>query len=728
MSRPKKSAVEAAPTEAQILRFIRGRRYRPMTAREMADALGVSGPARDQFNETIKRLQLDGEIVEVKKRRLADPARVDLVVGALGCNPAGFGFVRPVRESDGEDIHISAENMGAALHGDLVVVRAPASARKPYVRRGKPSREQRANRSKIVSVLKRARTEIVGTFRKDRNVRYVVPDDPRIFRDVVIAAEDADAARHNDKVRVRITVWPSRHINPAGEVLEVFGPRGQLKVELESVICEFGLRSEFPPAVLRASNRLPKDVRRSDLKGRVDLTGSEIFTIDPEDARDFDDAVCLRHMSDGGWDLGVHIADVSHYVKADGLIDREARARGTSVYLPGQVIPMLPETLANGLCSLQPNETRLAKTVRLRYDAEGRLLRAKIFASFIKSVRRFNYKEVLAVIQGGRLARSEEPIRRTLLRMHELAELLRERRREAGMLELDMPEAHILTDKHGRTAGVELRRNDAAHRLIEQFMLAANEAVANHLIRRKLPYLCRAHDEPDPEEIREFREVARTLGYRLPTPGTRAQIQQFLARIKGTPHASVLHYLLLRSMKMAVYAAEDLPHYAIAAQHYLHFTSPIRRYPDLLAHRILDEAANGRLREPGRRAYWKENLPVWVADATAGEKNAEAAERTLMRRRLLDFVASRKRPMNALITRAENYGLRVQLSDYLLDGVIRMSALSDGFYRLDRRRGALVSGRQKEYRVGQTLQVRVRRYDDLKRQIEFEPVRDKRRK
>ena len=728
MRKPKRPEVKAGPTETQVLKLVRGRRYRPMTAREMGDALGVTGAARQQFNRLIRKLQVAGELVEVKQKRLADPARVDLMVGTLLCNPAGFGFIKPVREADGEDVHVSGQNMGEAVHGDTVVARVPASSRKPHFRRGRRRGDRNANQVTVVAVLERARSEVVGTFRKDRHMRYVAPDDPRLFQNIIVAAEDTNGARHNDKVSVRITVWPSRHTSGEGEVTEVFGPRGQLKAELESVISEFGLRSEFPSAVQRTAAQLPKRVHKSDLKGRVDLTEEQIFTIDPEDARDFDDAVCLRRTPDRGWDLGVHIADVSHYVKPNSPIDREALARGTSVYLPGQVIPMLPEALANGLCSLRPNEVRLTKTVRLRYDAQGHLLHAKIFNSFIKSARRFNYKEALAVIEGGKLSSKEEPLRRTLLRMHELAELLKQRRREAGMLELDIPETHILTDEQGRTTGVELVRSDPAHRLIEQFMLAANEAVANDLIRRKLPYLCRAHEEPDPESIREFREAARALGHRLPAPGTRLQIQRFLARINGKPRAAVLHYLLLRSMKPAVYSAEDLPHYAIAAQHYLHFTSPIRRYPDLLAHRILDEAASGRIKQPGRRSFWQDNLPTWVAHATETEKNAEAAERTLTKRRLVDFVAQRKQAMEALITAAEHYGLRVQLCDYLMDGVIRMSALADGFYRVDRRRGALVSGSRKEYRVGQVLKVRVHRFDELKRQIEFEPVRDQRKR
>jgi ribonuclease R len=719
-------------TEGEILKFVRSRKYSPMTAEELAGRLDVPPSQREEFRRLVREIEFAGELVEVKKRRLADPERVDLVVGTLLCNPRGFGFLRPARERDGADRYVSGENMSSAMHGDLVVARMPPSLRP---RPGPAGRKRERFRGrgqgafepeiKVVSVLRRARTEIVGTLRREGHVRVVIPDDPRLFRDVVVAQGDEGGAREDDKVAVRITVWPTRHISPAGEIIAVFGPRGQLDAERLSVVREFNLRLDFPPEVARAAEALPQQVEPPDLAVRQDLTGETIFTIDPPDARDFDDAVSLRRIAGGGWELGVHIADVSHYVPADGAIDLEARARGTSVYLPGQVLPMLPEKLSNGLCSLRPQEIRLTKTVRMKFAADGSLRGAEIFPSFIRSVRRFNYGEVQAVLDGGRLPEEEEPLAALLRTMNELAELLRQDRRARGMLEMDIPEAHILTDEKGSTTGVELRRADASHRLIEQFMLAANEAVANHLLRHKLPYIARAHDEPEEKAIAEFRDMARTLGHALPSPGTRQQIQRFLARAAGKPEAAVLNYLLLRSMKIATYVAEDKPHYAIAAPHYLHFTSPIRRYPDLLAHRILQESWSGRLREPERRAWWTQNLPAWAGRSTETERTADEAERAITTRRLLEFVAQRKEPMKALITAAENYGLRVQVCDYLLGGVVRMSSLSDGFYRVNRERGSLVGPGRREYKVGQTISVRVLRYDPFKHQIEFEVQSEK---
>lgn len=714
--------------EREIFKLIRGRHYSPMTREQIASKLGVRDEEMGEFLNLVRELELAGEIVEVKHKQLADPERVDLVVGKLLCNPRGFGFIHPARERDGQDMYVGAGNMSSALHGDIVVARVPPSARRreesfrgkrPF-KRGRGRGAEHAE-IKIVSVLQRARTEIVGTFRQEGHTLFIAPDDPRLFRDVLVAAEDAGDARPNDKVAVRITVWPSRHMNPAGVVVRVFGQRGDLEAERLSVVHEYNLRYEFPPEVAHAAARFGGEPSAADLAGRADLTNEEIFTIDPEDAKDFDDAISIRRLGEG-WEIGVHIADVSHYVKPDSPLDREARARGTSVYLPGQVIPMLPEALSNNLCSLQPHKTRLTKTARIRVNADGSLGAFDVQASFIRSIHRFNYKEVQRVLEGASLPRGQERLQELLLETHKAAQTMRGARRRAGMLEMDIPEAHTVTDEAGRTIGVDLRRSDASHQLIEQFMLAANECVARYLLRHRLPYICRAHDDPDTEALTDFRQTAKILGHNLPAPGTRAQIQKFLEKLAGKPDAYLMNYLLLRSMKMAEYSAEDKPHYAIAAENYLHFTSPIRRYPDLLAHRVLQEHWAGRLKEQGRQEYWRAGMPVWAAHSTETERNAEQAERSITMRRLLDFVGQRNTPMDAVITSVESYGLRLHLREFLLDGVIRLSSLSDSFYRVNKERGTLSAHGRREYKVGQVIKVRVLHYNELKHQIEFQPV------
>ena len=708
--------------EKRILRLVHGRRYRPLDAGEMAAALGVAEGEGAAFAAAVEALKLAGELVEIKNKRLVDPTRAELVVGKLLCNPRGFGFIEPVRKQDGDDIYVPGTNLSSAMHGDIVVARAPRPSARGKKRGGYVPGGAERTETKIVSVLKRAHTSLVGTFIRARNICFVAPNDPRLYRDVVVAAADTNGAMHHDKVKVRIETWPSRHISPMGVVTEVFGPRGQLEVERTAVVHEFGLPHVFPQAAVKEAGRVAKCVREADQAGRVDLTGEEIFTIDPEDARDFDDAVSIRGLPGGRWELGVHIADVAHYVTASGAIDREAALRCTSVYLPGQVIPMLPEELANNICSLRPDETRLTKTVRMVFGPKGERVKAEVFSSFIKSCRRFTYKEVLGVLEGGRLGPQEGRLEKTLLEMNRLAGLLRAQRVKAGMLELAIPEAHILTDKTGRTVGVEILHGDEAHGLIEQFMLAANETVAEYLLKRRLPYLCRAHDEPDPDSIREFRESAAALGHSVPAPGTRAQVQRFLTQTRGTAEEAILHFLVLRSMKQAEYTAEDRPHYAIAAAHYLHFTSPIRRYPDLLAHRILDAYWSGEMKQKSVREGWRKSLPGLTAQATTAERNAEGAERQLTIRRLKAYVAEQTEPMEGLIIRVDNFGMRVQLCDSLVEGVVRLSALTDGFYRVDRARHMLEGPKGRRYRVGDKIRVRVLEFDELKHQIEFVPV------
>jgi ribonuclease R len=705
-------------TEAEVIRFVKSRRYRPMTVEDMADHFNVSKGERDAFKAFIHTMRVQGHVVKVKHNCLADPDRVDLVVGRLDCNPRGFGFVEPAREPEGEDIYVSGNNLSSAMHGDIVAVRAPGYGRGGHRRTRGGKRA--APEAKIVSIVQRARTHLVGTLVESRTVTYVVPDDGRLFRDVIVAAPDRNGARPKDKVKVRIETWPSRHINPTGVIVEVFGPRGQLKAERWSVIHAFDLRYAFPDDVLRAAKSQPRKVRRVDLEGRTDLTDELIITIDPEDARDFDDAISLRRLKGGRWELGVHIADVTHYVKEGDPIDLEAQARGTSVYLPGQVIPMLPEALSNHICSLRPRVRRLTKTVRMTFGKDGKLLESDVFRSVIKSDRRFTYKEVQAVLDGGSLPRGEKHLVEKLREFLALAKVLRKRRKKHGMLELEIPEARVRTDKQGRTTAIDLHFGDDAHRLIEQFMLAANEAVAKYLLAHDLPYLCRAHPEPSEKALAEFRDSARALGYTLSPPGNKGQLVRFFDRIKGKEEEHVLHYLFLRSMQRAEYAAKRQPHYAIGVTDYLHFTSPIRRHPDLIAHRILDDYWSGRMEEPGVRETYLRQMPIWMKHASVTERNAEAAEKTIVLRRMKEFLSTRTGPLEALIIAAEGYGLRVQTCETLVQGIVRISSLRDGFYRVDRRRKALVGPRGKNYRVGDTIRVRVSDFDELKYQIEFE--------
>jgi len=651
-----------------------------------------------------------GELIHLRGGFYTLPRRQELVTGVLRAHPQGFGFVTPA-DSSLDDVYVHRENMSTALDGDTVVVRClPPS----------PGKREKGPEGVIVEIVRRRTSQIVGTLRTSGHFHYVLPDNPAIFQDVLIPDDALGKARLGDKVIAKITEWESKHLNPEGAVVKVLGPSGNIKTDVASVVVRYNLPHGFPKAVGAEVRALPDAIPPDEIARRRDLRRETIFTIDPKTAKDFDDAVGLRPAAagDGDWVLGVHIADVAHYVGAGGALDVEATERGTSCYLLNTVIPMLPPKLSNNLCSLRPHTDRLTRSVIMTFSSEGTLLRYDICRSIINSKRRFAYGEVQQILDGKCASR----LAPTLREMAKLASVLRRRRRERGSVDFDLPEPKPVVGASGEVEAFDIERRDDAHSLIEEFMIAANETVARHLTTKRQPTIFRVHEEPDDRKLAEFAEIARHFGHEIPTAPSSRNIQRALDEAAGAPEAYVLGVAYLRSMKLAKYSADNVGHYGLASDAYLHFTSPIRRYPDLLAHRILDEFWSERLREPERRDYWKQGLPAWAARSTEGERLAAEAERAISTRRLLEFVAQRKKPMKALITAAEHYGLRVQICDYLLDGVVRMSALSDGFYHVNRQRGSLTGPGRREYRVGQTLLVRVLRYDEFKHQIEFEPA------
>jgi ribonuclease R len=655
-------------------------------------------------------MELAGDLVEVKFGCLTTPDKVGLAVGVLHCNPRGFGFVVPVRPEDGgEDIYVAGEDQAAAMHGDIVVVSLSAARR----------RSGQGPSGKVVRVLRHARRELLGTYRENRTVAYVEPDDRRFYHDVYIAREDAGGARPGDKVRVRITAWPNRHLNPEGVVEEVLGAQGDPRVETLAVIRGFGLREDFPQDALAEAEALPPRPGPADLDGRLDLREELTFTIDPDDAQDHDDAISIRRVS-GGWDLGVHIADVAHYVKAWGALDREARERGTSVYLPGRTLPMLPPRLSNDLCSLREDRVRLTRSALMRFNSQGEMVRRHVVRSVIRSRRSLTYAQVQEVIEGrGCLP---EDLTAAILQARELAGLLRERRRHRGMLMLDIPEVRVIMGGDGGPDRALVEHPDEAHGLIEHFMLSANEVVAQTLVEEGLPYVGRVHDEPSPEQLRQLREALEALGYSLGQPGTPRQIQQVIQRTAGREEARAVSICILRAMCRAEYAPDMRGHYGIAARYYTHFTSPIRRYPDLLAHRILTEHESGALEAEGARQAWSERLPLWLRAASEAERRADEAESELTRRFLMDLLLREPdRRLEAVVTDVNDRGALIEITSLAFDGRIRFRHLANDFYRVDERRKRLVGRRGGQIRVGQRLFVRVAEYDPDSNEIYFTP-------
>ncbi len=713
----------------KVLALLGASNYRPADRTEIARALGAKGRQKVEVRQVLRELEHAGEIMRIRKNRYVLPGEADLVAGKLSIHQAGFGFLVP--EKSGEpDIFVAAENTGTAMNGDRVVVRI----NRDVPQRGKRARPGQKTEGRVIRILERARDTIVGTVQQSKNFYYVVPDDPRMVHNVYVQQPSAPAIsdrrgqerdKYNrpsaiastvgDKVVVRLEEWQSRHVNPEGEIIEVLGKSDAPGIDMLSIIRKYNLPTEFPKAVIDEANRIPTSVEPRMLEGREDLREKFIVTIDPDDARDFDDAIDVEKNAEG-WRLGVHIADVSAYVTPNGALDREGRRRGNSVYLPDRVIPMLPERLSNGVCSLNPGVDRLTFSVFIDFDKNGRAKNAQFARSVIRSAKRLTYKEAYAILQA-------DPNGELTRRIHgawELASLLRRKRFEHGSLDLDFPEVKVYVDSNGKPVRLERVENDESHQLIEEFMLAANEAVARELRHRSTPTIYRVHENPDPDKLAEYREFILSFGYKVGDLTNRKEVQRFLASTRGKPEEQALKIGLLKSLKRARYAVQPLGHYGLAKVNYLHFTSPIRRYADLVVHRTLAE------RNLSRRSKLDvgqlESVAQHISDT---ERNAADAEIESVRLKKLQFFQQQLTERNPQVFRAaivdvRNYGMVVELPDAVMTGLVHVSSLTDDFYRFDAAQRRLVGRRSnRRYSVGDQIRVFVARVDTFKQQIDF---------
>jgi ribonuclease R len=695
----------------QVLALLARKYYRPLDRIDMARELGLAASERVVLRKTLRQLERAGEIARIRKNQYVLPAEADLVTGKLSIHQVGYGFLSP--ETPGEpDVFIAAENIGTAMHGDRVVARISPDT--PYGRI-KGRREGR-----VIRILERAHDTIVGTLQRSRNFYYVVPDDPRFVHDIYVHPDrdqrQQPSANVGDKVVVRLDAWESRHVNPEGEIIEVLGAASAPGVDVLSIIRKFHLYAEFPKDVLNQAERISEQIVARQLQGREDLRKEFVVTIDPDDARDFDDAIQVEKIKNG-WRLGVHIADVAAYVEPGSPLDREARRRGNSVYLPDRVIPMLPERLSNVVCSLNPGVDRLAHSAFIHFDKNGVVKSARFAHTVIRSVHRLTYKQAYAILTS--------PLRDQLgERLHlawELAALLRKKRFQHGALDLDFPEVKVWVDKQGHPVKLERVENDESHQLIEEFMLAANEAVARELKKRAVPTVYRVHENPDPEKLAEYREFVLSFNYRVGDLTHRGELQRLLELIGGKPEEQALKIALLKSLKRARYSAQPLGHYGLAKANYLHFTSPIRRYADLVVHRALgrDTAA----RRPDQLGMAE---IVSIAEhISTTERNAADAEIDAAQMKKLEFFQRQLDERNPQIFRAavvdvRNYGLMVELPDALITGLVHVSSLTDDFYLFEPARRQLIGRRsRKRFSVGDQLSVFVARVDIFKRQVDF---------
>ena len=689
----------------QIIRLLGQKDYVPANVPELLRRLRLQPNQQQELQSALQQLEQSGRVARIKGNRYVLPREADLIPGRIRMNRAGKGFLQP-DDSSLPEIAIAESDTETALHEDHVLVRRNVP-RFPGERGAQVT-------GKVVRILERSRTRIVGTLQQSRQFLYVVPDDPRMPHDIYVSpAKDVGRpARVGDKVVVELREWISRNSNPEGEIVEVLGAPDTEGVDMLSVLRQYNLPLHFPKEVLAEAHGIGSTVNPQDIGGRLDCRSHQVITIDPDDAKDFDDAICLEPAEPGKWRLWVHIADVSHYVKPGTALDTEARERGNSTYLVDRVIPMLPEALSNELCSLKPHVDRLTKCVEFLVAEDGRVLESKFHSAVIHSKRRFTYAQVLEILEREPEA---DPIEEMLHRAHRLAQNIRKLRFRAGSLDLDFPEMKIRLDEHGKILRIEKNENDASHQLIEEYMLLANEAVAGRLMAQRTPAIYRIHEEPDPRRLEEYRD--EVMAHHVPCGNLShaAEVQKLLQKLGTLAIGPALKIGFLKSLMRARYAVEPLGHYGLAKKKYTHFTSPIRRYADLVVHRALFD------KKAASTAVLKE-----VADhISITERNSADAERDSKDVKLFAFLRAQLEsgepvPYPALVTDVRNFGFFVDVPGLAMSGLVPLSLMRDDFYVFDEGRRNLVGRRTRRMiRLGDRLTVQVAKVDSFKKQVDF---------
>ena len=720
-------STDEAELEQAILALVRRPGYQPVKPRVLAQRLHLGKDRAGEVKRAVKRLVRQGQLAYGASHRVALASAAspkgNQVVGVFRRAEGGYGFVRPsgaaVDGTSAADIFIPVRHAGDAASGDLVVVRLRKQVGRKRPRAGAAA--PRGPRGEIVEVLQRETHQFVGRLFESGGSAYVEVDGNLFARPIYVGDPGSKQARPDDKVVFEMIRFPSHLHEGEGVVTEVLGPRGAPGVDTLSILREFGLPERFPDDALADARRQVDRFDESIPADRLDLTGQTVITIDPIDARDFDDAISLERSEEGGWNLGVHIADVAHFVPPKSALDREAFQRATSVYLPDRVLPMLPESISNGLASLQPGKVRYTLSVRMEFTADGLRVASEVRRSAIKSRRRLTYEEVDDYLRQPDAWRRKLglAVHALLGRMHELAMILRRRRLQRGALELTMPEVKIDLDKHGRVAGAYVVRQTESHQIIEEFMLAANETVAETLRDQGLRFLRRIHQAPAPRKLEALAEFVAALGIKTDGLQSRFELQGLLARVAGRPEQHAVNYAVLRSLQRAVYGPQEEGHYALASDCYCHFTSPIRRYPDLTVHRLLHAVLDGA-KPPSNLA----ELAVLGEHCSQREQRAEMAERELTRLKLLAYLDTRiGEEMDAVITGVESYGLFAQGIQLPAEGLIHVDSLCDDYYRFDRASHTLSGLRAgNRYRLGDLVRVAVGRVDVDRRELDFRLV------
>ena len=697
-------------TDARILTLLKKKIRRPMKISELSKHLGVTDAEHREFRNRIKEMSTQGTLVKIRGGRYGLPDEMNLITGKLHGHPNGFGFVIPDKHHDTNDVFIHRKSMNEAMHQDHVLVRVE-SEKEP----GRPE-------GRVIRILQRNTVNIVGVYETFGRDGWVIPTETKYFHDVFIPGKNRKDAKNGQIVDVRIETYPTRHQPPVGKIMEVLGKSNDPEVEVLSILRKFGVRQGFSPKILKEAKMMAKENRLDD---RKDLTELLTFTIDGKKAKDFDDAVSLEPMGDG-YRLGVHIADVSHFITENSHLDEEAFERGTSVYYADGVIPMLPEILSNEACSLKPKEIRLTLSVFIDFDSQGNSLATQIYKSFIKSRRRFTYTEVAGLLKKGSNKKNDYPFLQTLTDMYHLSQTLRKRRFKNGSVDFHVPEPDIQIED-GKVKQIEIVEHNAAHQVIEEFMLAANQAVALNLYKKDIPCIHRIHEPPDPTKIFEFKEFISSLGLRLSDSGKirSKDLNTLLKKIQGTPEERVVNTLLLRTMKKARYSPSDPGHYCLGFTHYAHFTSPIRRYPDLIVHRIVKKYLKHKCSKKEKKAL-QSSLSEISEQSTQMEIQAMSIEREIISLRRAQFMMDKiGKTFYGIITGVASFGFFVELENVFVEGLVKVSSIMDDYYLFIETEHKLIGQKfHRVFQIGNRVKVRVKDITLSKRQIDLQVVRE----
>ena len=697
----------------RIIKLLKHADYTPVKLTQLAKALGISSEDYPQFKLAFDQLRQAGHVVIGAGNLVTLPSLASQIVGTFRANPKGFGFVTPLEPNSHGDLFIPPKATSDAMTGDIVIAKV--------AKKGKSAGRVRYS-GKVIEVLQRAQNRFVGTLLKEPEGWLVQPDGTAFFEPISVDDVSAKDARQKDKVVIEIISYPTEKYLARGVIVEVLGRAGQYESEIKSVIAQYHLPSEFDADCLEQARQGAAEFNPQQLDGREDITEKVIITIDPPDAKDFDDAISLDKDSEGRWVLGVHIADVSYFVAPDSALDAEAKTRGNSVYLPGKTFPMLPEILSNGICSLQPDQKRFVKSVYLTYDQDGSVLSRRFANSIMRSTQRLTYQRADRILKGHTKGAKPEVIE-LLKNMEKLARVIEKRREKNGMMHLDLPETELVMDKSGRVVDAHPADDSYPHTIIEMFMVEANEAVASLLDRLNVPFIRRIHPEPDALSMKNLAKLIRAFGLSLPRNPDRWAIQELLQTVKDADCSLAVNLAVLRSFEKALYAPLHIGHFALASTHYCHFTSPIRRYADLLVHRVLDYYLQNRLDEAKQIAAGQDLVEIGK-HISFTEQRAEDAEKELTTVLILQMLSKKiGDELGCVVTGLTNFGVFVQSRKLGIEGLIQMADLGPDQWKYNARAQCVVGQHTGlSIHLGQAIKVRIISVNVPARQLNVAPT------